>query len=127
MQSLRSFFGIQKQPGANTLELTRTLDGVLDDLQKTLPAGMTIDRHIFRQADFIERALDNLEKALRDGGILVVIVVLVFLINMRAAAITLIAIPLSLVAAVLTMNYFGFTSEQHEPGRSGDRHRRTGG
>src|SRR3954447_22052788 len=101
--------GIQKQPGANTLELTRTLDGVLDDLQKTLPAGMTIDKHIFRQADFIERALNNLERALRDGAILVVIVVLIFLLNLRAAAITLIAIPLSLVAAVLTMNYFGFT------------------
>ncbi len=101
--------GIQKQPGANTLELTRTLDSVLDDLQKTLPPGMTVDKHIFRQADFIERALNNLEKALRDGAILVVIVVLVFLVNIRAAAITLIAIPLSLVAAVLTMNYFGFT------------------
>ena len=70
---------------------------------------MSIDRHIFRQADFIERALANLEKALRDGGILVVIVVFVFLLNIRAAAITLVAIPLSLVAAVLTMNYFGFS------------------
>jgi CzcA family heavy metal efflux pump len=101
--------GIQKQPGANTLELTRTLDGTLDDIQRTLPPGMSIDRHIFRQADFIERALRNLERALRDGAILVVIVVLVFLMNIRAAAITLVAIPLSLVAAVLTMNYFGFT------------------
>jgi Cu/Ag efflux pump CusA len=101
--------GIQKQPGANTLELTRILDSTLDDIQKTLPAGMTIDRHIFRQADFIERALSNLERALRDGGILVVIVVFIFLVNIRAAAITLVAIPLSLVAAVLTMNYFGFT------------------
>src|SRR3954471_6284894 len=101
--------GIQKQPGANTLELTRTLDATLDDIQRTLPAGMTIDRHIFRQADFIERAVTNLEHALRDGGILVIIVVIVFLMNLRAAAITLIAIPLSLVSAVLTMNYFGFT------------------
>jgi CzcA family heavy metal efflux pump len=101
--------GIQKQPGANTLELTRTLDTTLDDIQRTLPQGMTIDRHIFRQADFIERALTNLEHALRDGGILVVIVVFMFLMNIRAAAITLVAIPLSLVSAVLTMNYFGFT------------------
>ena len=101
--------GIQKQPGANTQELTRTLDTTLDDIQRTLPPGMTIDRHIFRQADFIERAVTNLEHALRDGGILVVIVVVVFLMNLRAAAITLVAIPLSLVSAVLTMNYFGFT------------------
>lgn len=101
--------GIQKQPGANTLELTRKLDSTLDDIQRTLPAGMTIDRHVFRQADFIERGLANLERALRDGGILVVIVVVLFLMNLRAAAITLIAIPLSLFSAVLTMNYFGFT------------------
>ncbi len=101
--------GIQKQPGANTLELTRTLDTTLDDIQRTLPPGMMIDRHIFRQADFIERAVTNLEHALRDGGILVVIVVVVFLMNLRAAAIALVAIPLSLVSAVLTMNYFGFT------------------
>src|SRR5437899_3585324 len=101
--------GIQKQPGANTLELTRTLDATIDDIQRTLPKDMSIDRHIFRQADFIERALGNLERALRDGAILVVIVVLLFLVNIRAAAITLLAIPLSLVTAIMTMNYFGFT------------------
>jgi CzcA family heavy metal efflux pump len=101
--------GIQKQPGANTLELTRILDTTIDDVQRTLPAGMKIDKHIFRQADFIERALTNLEHALRDGAILVVIVVLVFLMNTRAAAITLVALPMSLIAAVVTLNYFGFT------------------
>src|SRR5262249_12046813 len=61
--------GIQKQPGANTLELTRQLDATLDDIQRTLPAGMTIDKHVFRQADFIQRALDNLLAALRDGSL----------------------------------------------------------
>ena len=60
--------GIQKQPGANTLELTRTLDQVLDDVQHSLPSGMTIDKQIFRQADFIDRSIDNLTHALRDGG-----------------------------------------------------------
>jgi CzcA family heavy metal efflux pump len=101
--------GIQKQPGANTLELTRTLDATLDNIQRTLPEGMKIDRQIFRQADFIQRALDNLTAALRDGAVLVIIVVLLFLMNLRAAGITLLAIPLSLVAAVLAMQQFGVT------------------
>jgi CzcA family heavy metal efflux pump len=101
--------GIQKQPGANTLELTRRLDATLDEIQKSLPPGMVIDRQVFRQADFIQRSLENLTAALRDGAILVVIVVVVFLMNMRAAVITLLAIPLSVLTAVITMNWFGFT------------------
>jgi CzcA family heavy metal efflux pump len=101
--------GIQKQPGANTLELTRLLDATLDDIQRTLPAGMTIDKHVFRQADFIERALDNLKNALRDGSLLVIVVVLVFLMNIRASLITLVALPISLLAAVIGMKAFGFT------------------
>src|SRR6185369_94586 len=101
--------GIQKQPGANTLELTRQLDTTLDDIQRTLPAGMVIDKHVFRQADFIQRALDNLLGALRDGSLLVVLVVFVFLANIRASLITLIALPISLVAAVLGIKFLGFT------------------
>jgi CzcA family heavy metal efflux pump len=99
--------GIQKQPGANTIELTSRLDRELDAIQQELPAGMTIDRKIFRQSDFIEVAVENVVKALRDGGILVIIVVLVFLANFRAAAITLTAMPLSLAAAILTLRAFG--------------------
>jgi len=101
--------GIQKQPGANTLELTRQLDTTLDDIQRTLPPGMVIDKHVFRQADFIQRALDNLIGALRDGSLLVVLVVLLFLANLRASLITLIALPISLVAAVLGIKFLGFT------------------
>src|SRR5215470_7266209 len=101
--------GIQKQPGANTLELTRQLDSTLDDIQRTLPQGMAIDKHVFRQADFIQRALDNLMGALRDGSLLVVLVVLVFLANIRASLITLIALPVSLLAAVLGIRFMGFT------------------
>src|SRR5712671_4825882 len=101
--------GIQKQPGANTLELTRLLDTTLDDIQRTLPAGMKIDKHVFRQADFIQRALNNLLGALRDGSLLVVLVVLIFLMNIRASLITLIALPISLMAAVLGIRFFGFT------------------
>ncbi|MEO8260837.1 MAG: efflux RND transporter permease subunit [Acidobacteriota bacterium] len=101
--------GVQKQPGANTLELTRRLDRELDTLQGELPNGMTIDRRIFRQSDFIEVAVDNVIAALRDGGLLVIAVVLLFLANFRAAAITLTAMPLSLAAAVLVLRLFGAT------------------
>src|SRR4029077_17504460 len=99
--------GVQKQPGANTIELTARLDRELDTLQRELPAGMTIDRRIFRQADFIEVAVDNVVKALRDGGMLVIVIVLLVLANLRAAAITLTAMPLSLAAAILVLRAFG--------------------
>ena len=117
--------GVQKQPGANTLELTARLDRELDALQQELPPGMTIDRKIFRQADFIEVAVDNVVAALRDGGILVVIiVVLLFLANLRAAAITLIAMPLSLAAAVLVAARVRRHDQHDDARRHGDRHRR---
>lgn len=101
--------GIQKQPVANTLKLTKELDAVLDDIAAELPEGMKIDRHIFRQADFIEVAIHNVMDALRDGGFLVVAIVLLFLANVRATFITLTAIPLSLVVTVLVMKAFGAT------------------
>jgi CzcA family heavy metal efflux pump len=99
--------GVQKQPGANTIEVTQRLDVALDTLQEELPRGYTIDRRIFRQSDFIEVAVDNVVTALRDGGILVIVIVLLFLANLRAAAITLTAMPLSLAAAVLALRAFG--------------------
>jgi CzcA family heavy metal efflux pump len=101
--------GIQKQPAVNTLELTRAIDATLDDLQRALPAGMIIQRDLFRQADFIEVAIRNLNAALRDGTLLVVAVVLIFLANLRASLITFAAIPLSLLAAVVTLHYAGAT------------------
>jgi CzcA family heavy metal efflux pump len=99
--------GVQKQPGANTIDVTERLDRQLDVLKQELPPGYTIDRRIFRQADFIQVAVNNVVKALRDGGILVVVIVLLFLSNLRASAITLTAIPLSLAAAVLALRAFG--------------------
>jgi len=99
--------GIQKQPGANTLELTRQIDTVLADIQAGLPEGMTISANLFRQADFIETSIDNLGLALRDGVILVIAIVFAFLLSARATAITLLAIPLSLVVAILAMKAAG--------------------
>ncbi len=98
---------VQKQPGANTLVLTREIDKVLGDLK--LPPGMAINSRIFRQADFIEVAVNNVFHALRDGGLLVIVIVLLFLGNVRATLITLTAMPLSLLAAVLTLHAFGAT------------------
>jgi CzcA family heavy metal efflux pump len=99
--------GVQKQPGANTIDVTERLDRELDALQQDLPDGITIDRRIFRQSDFIQVAVNNVIAALRDGGILVIAVVILFLANFRAAAITLTAMPLSLAAAVLVLRGFG--------------------
>jgi CzcA family heavy metal efflux pump len=101
--------GIQKQPGTNTLELTQRLDTTLDEIEAALPEGMRINRHIFRQADFIEVAVENVVAALRDGAILVVAIVLAFLASGRATGITVLAIPLSLVTAVLAMKAAGGT------------------
>ena len=101
--------GVQKQPGANTLALTAALDEVLDDVARRLPEGMRIERHVFRQADFIATAVRNVQLALRDGAVLVVLVVFVFLGNLRATLVTLTAIPLSLLAAVLALSALGAT------------------
>jgi CzcA family heavy metal efflux pump len=101
--------GIQKQPNANTLELTERLDKVLADIQASLPQGMKIESHIFRQADFISVSIDNLMLALRDGAILVIAIVFIFLASGRATAITLVALPLSLLAAVLVLKAMGAT------------------
>jgi len=101
--------GIQKQPGVNTLELTRRVDTVLDDVQASLPQGMTIHRHIFRQADFIEVAVHNLVAALRDGAILVVAILFAFLVSVRPTLITVLAIPLSLVTSLLALKAVGAT------------------
>jgi CzcA family heavy metal efflux pump len=98
---------VQKQPEANTLELTREIERALADVR--LPDGMELNTRIFRQADFIEVAIRNVLHALRDGAVLVVIVVGFFLANARATMITLTALPLSLLAAVLALRALGAT------------------
>jgi len=99
--------GIQKQPGANTLELTQRLDAVLADVTAKLPAGMKLKTDIFRQADFISVSVRNVQTALLEGVVLVTLIVLLFLANFRATLITLTAIPLSLVTAVLALKWLG--------------------
>ena len=98
---------IQKQPTANTLELTRELDVVLDEIQQSLPAGMHINKQLFRQADFIENSIYNTSSALLEGSLMVLLIVVLFLASLRASLITLLAIPMSLVIAILVLRFFG--------------------
>jgi CzcA family heavy metal efflux pump len=100
---------IQKQPGANTLALTRELDDAFARLQAELPEGMQLETRVFRQADFIERAVSNLVAALRDGSLLIVLIVFAFLASVRATLVTLVALPLSVLAAILVLKVSGST------------------
>jgi CzcA family heavy metal efflux pump len=98
---------IQKQPHANTLEVTRQIETVLAAMKPGLPSDVTIDTRAFRQADFIERAIGNVRAALVEGGVMVTVILFLFLWNFRTTFISLTAIPLSLVAAVVVMAWFG--------------------
>ncbi len=98
---------VQKQPQANTLEVTKRLDVALDDIAKSLPPGMSLHRKGFRQADFIRVALDNVMTVLRDGAILVTIVLVLFLMSWRTTLISLVSLPLSLLVGILVLRYSG--------------------
>ena len=100
---------IQRNPGTNTLELTSRIDDILSGFEKTLPAGVTLQRSIFRQADFINVAVDNVLEALRDASIFVLIILSLFLLNIRATIITLTALPISLGITLLLLNAWGVT------------------
>ncbi len=98
---------ISKQPNINTLNVTKAIEQNLADLEKTLPPDVTIDTTIFRQADFINTSVNNVSRALIEGAILVVIVLLLFLGSFRTTIISIIAIPLSLLATVIVMHWLG--------------------
>lgn len=100
---------IQKQPGASTVELTKKIDLALDTISKSLPKGVALERDLFKQSTFIEAAIGNVKHALRDGTVLVVIVLFLFLLNFRTTAITLTAIPLSFVLTAVVFRIFGLT------------------
>lgn len=100
---------VQKQPGANTLELTDRLDTEFAAIQKTLPKGMVLETRVFRQSDFIERAVGNVQTALVEGLFLVSVIVLLFLASWRATLVTLAAIPVSVVSAIIAVNLVGGT------------------
>lgn len=100
---------VTKQPSTNTLELTDKLDVSLQELQKTLPADVHISTDIFRQSRFISSSIDNIQKALFEGAVFVIIVLFFFLMNFRTTIISLVALPLSLLVAILVLHALGLT------------------
>ena len=98
---------ISKQPGTDTIGLTERIEEELLSIGKSLPEGVILNPEIFKQADFIENAIDNIVEALRDGSILVAVILFLFLLNFRTTAITLVAIPLSFVVTFIIFKWFG--------------------
>lgn len=100
---------IQKAPGTNTLALTGAVDAALNGVEAVLPPGIVLNRHIFRQSDFIKLSLNNVLVVSRDAAIIVAIVLILFLLNVRTTVITLTAIPLSIGVALLVLWGWGET------------------
>ena len=100
---------VTKQPATGTIELTEKLDAALADLQKSLPDDICISSDTFRQSRFIDSSINNVKDAIIEGSIFVVIVLFLFLMNVRTTAISLVAIPLSLLVAIITLRVFGMT------------------
>lgn len=100
---------VTKQPSTSTLDLTEKLDKSLAELQQSLPADVKISSDIFRQARFIDNSISNVQKSLYEGGIFVVIVLVIFLMNARTTVISLVIIPLALACAILALKFMGLT------------------
>ena len=100
---------VQKQPAADTVALSRAIDSALAELQAGLPPGLSAPRVLFRQADFISASITNVTTALRDGAIMVTLVLFAFLVSARTTFISLTAIPLSLAVSVLIFNWLGLS------------------
>lgn len=97
---------VKKQPGTSTLELTEQIAQALDEIRTSLPEGVQLNGDLFKQSVFIDHAVDNVTEALRDGAILVTIILFLFLFNFRTTFITLTAIPLSFALTALVFKYF---------------------
>lgn len=100
---------VTKQPSTSTLELTERLEQSLSAMQKELPADVKISTDIFRQSRFIESSISNVEKSLYEGAFFVVIILFLFLMNIRTTVISLISIPLSIITALVAIHAMGLT------------------
>ncbi len=100
---------VTKQPGAGTITLTDKIDQQLATLSKTFPPGVEIHTDIFRQADFINNSISNLQESLFVGAIFVIVVLFFFLMNLRTTVISLVALPLSIIVTIITLHFMGLT------------------
>lgn len=100
---------VTKQPNTSTIELTEKLDAVMADLQKNLPSDVHVSTDIFRQSRFIDSSINNVKNSLFEGSFFVIIVLFLFLMNVRTTVISLVALPLSLLVSILTLHYLGLT------------------
>lgn len=100
---------VTKQPASSTLDLTKQLDISLEELRHSLPSDIKISTDVFRQARFIDSSIDNVKKSLYEGGIFVIIVLFIFLMNVRTTTISLITIPLALLCSILALKIMGLT------------------
>ena len=100
---------VTKQPDASTIELTAKLDEAMEEIRGQIPSDIEIYTDIFRQQRFIDSSIDNIRKSLFEGGLFVIIVLFLFLMNVRTTVISLVTIPLSLLVSVLTLKFLGLT------------------
>lgn len=100
---------VQKQPGADTVKLTAAVETALQELEPGLPKGLAQPQVLFRQADFIRASVGNVGEALRDGAVMVAVILFAFLLSARTTLISLLAIPLSLAVAALAFRAFGLS------------------
>ena len=100
---------VTKQPNTSTIELTEKLEEALNDIQKNLPRDVKVSTDIFRQSQFIESSIHNVQRSLLEGGIFVVIVLFLFLANVRTTLISLVTLPLSLLVSILVLHYMGMS------------------
>ena len=100
---------VSKQPQTGTIELTEKLIAALDDVQKNLPADVKISTDIFRQSRFIDSSINNVKTSLYEGAIFVIIVLFLFLANVRTTLISLVTLPLALVVSILALHYMGLS------------------
>lgn len=100
---------VTKQPGVGSIELCKAINKELETLKSTLPKGVKIDTEIFNQSEFIHTSVSNLQQSLLEGALFVIIVLFFFLMNLKTTMISVIAIPLSIIIAVITLYFMGFT------------------